>query len=222
MNKNILLIGVVLIFFATTTLMIFLTFGGDGESEVTTEATTEATTETKDEDTSTVEVSSEDVTSEEETTANTDDGMYHELSEGEVAPDFTADLIKGEGEYTLSKSAGKVVLINFWATWCPPCCGEMPAFERLQADFKDKCDIVAVNCMEDQKTVESFMDENGYTFPVALDIDGAVEVMYPTDGIPYTLVIGKDGKIRNIYLGSNGEEEQYKLYKSAIEQALEN
>lgn len=144
---------------------------------------------------------------------------YKELSEGEGAPDFEAEL-KGGEKFVLSDQAGKVVLINIWATWCGPCVGEMPAFERLKNEYGDELQIVCVNCMEPKSDVDEFIDDNGYTFPVAYDESGEINSRYPTEGIPYTLVIGRNGRIQNTYIGSEGEEEQYQKYKAAIDAAL--
>ncbi len=147
-------------------------------------------------------------------------GDYTELSEGDRAPWFAADLVDG-GKFEMADLKGKVVLVNFWATWCGPCVREMPAFEWLYAEYStDDVAIVAVNCMDDKNTVDSFVSENGYTFPVAYDIDGSIEDQYPTDGIPYTVVVGKDGYIKNIYIGAYDAQSQYEEYKSAIDAAL--
>ena len=147
------------------------------------------------------------------------DVTYSELSEGDAAPDFTAELVGG-GSFTLSENKDKVVLINLWATWCGPCVGEMPAFERLYKEYGDDLKIVGVNCVEDKDTVDTFVKDNGYTFPIAYDENGAISGRYPTQGIPYTLIIGKDGIIKNIYLGADSEDIQYKLYKEAIDTAI--
>ncbi|MDE5967386.1 MAG: TlpA family protein disulfide reductase [Lachnospiraceae bacterium] len=144
---------------------------------------------------------------------------YHELSEGEMAPEFTASLADGS-TFTLSEQEGKVVLLNFWATWCGPCVGEMPAFEKLYTEYGDKISILAVNCMEDAQTVDRFISDNGYTFPIAYDEKGDILTKYPSDGIPYTLVIDGNGMIKNIYLGALDAEQQYEEYKSAIDAVL--
>lgn len=144
---------------------------------------------------------------------------YEELIEGDTAPDFTAETTTG-ASFTLSEQNGKVVLLNFWATWCGPCVGEMPAFEKLYKEYGEKVAILAVNCLEDKDTVDQFVSEGGYTFPIAYDVEGAINMKYPTDGIPYTLVIGKDGIVEKIYLGAADADTQYQEYKSAIEAVL--
>lgn len=145
---------------------------------------------------------------------------YQELIVGDSAPDFIAETVSGNS-FTLSEHSGKVVLLNFWATWCGPCVGEMPAFEKLYEEYGEEVAILAVNSMEDTISVAQFVADNGYTFPIAFDAEGAVSMKYPTDGIPYTLVIGRDGTVKNIYLGARDAETQYKEYKSAIDKALE-
>ena len=117
------------------------------------------------------------------------------IKEGVAAPDFTGELMDGTS-ITLSELQGKPVIINFWATWCGPCVKEMPAFERLKDDFGDKIGIIAVNCGDDAETVKDFVEENGYTFPVVLDEEYSISMLYPTNSIPYTVVLDAEGKVK--------------------------
>lgn len=142
-----------------------------------------------------------------------------EVLEGDLAPDFTVQTADGS-TFVLSEQKGKVVLLNFWATWCGPCVREMPAFEKLHQEYGEEVAILAVNCMEDKDTVDQFISDNGYTFPIAYDVEGEACIKYPSDGIPYTLVIGKDGTVQNIYLGARDADVQYEEYKGGIEPAL--
>ena len=167
-----------------------VTEAADDETEVTTETATEAATEAPQD----IKV----------------------LEKGDKAPDFTAQLVNGE-TVKLSDYSDKIVLLNFWATWCPPCVGEMPAFERLKNDGDDDLVILCVNCMDDKATVDKFVQDNGYTFNIAYDEDGSIEMYYPTEGIPYTLVINK-GEVAEIYVGAADADTQYNEYKNAIEQ----
>lgn len=136
------------------------------------------------------------------------------------APDFTATLLTGE-EFTLSKNLGKPVLVNFWATWCGPCVGEMPAFEQLKDNYGDELVIIAVNCGEKMETVQEFVEENGYTFAFAIDEKAKISTdIYPTMSIPYTVLIDADGNIAEEFVGAVSAEKQYKIYKEAIEKVL--
>lgn len=146
------------------------------------------------------------------------EGKVKVLEEGDVAPDFTATLADGS-IFTLSDHDDDVVLLNFFATWCGPCMREMPAFEMLKADGLDGVAILCVDCMEEKKTVDALVKEKGYTFPIAYDEEGVIENYYPTDGIPYTLVINK-GVVAKVYLGAMDAETQYKEYKGAIDECL--
>lgn len=138
------------------------------------------------------------------------------LKEGDEAPDFTAELAAG-GTYTLSDHKDDVVLLNFWATWCGYCVDEMPEIQKIADENLDGVSIILVDCMETRQEVDDFLKENGFTFDAAYDEDGSIEEKYPTDGIPYTLII-KDGVIKKIYVGAPSDP--YNEYKSAIEECL--
>ena len=137
------------------------------------------------------------------------------IKEGVQAPDFTGELIDGTS-ITLSELQGKPVIINFWATWCGPCVKEMPAFERLKDDFGDKIGIIAVNCGDEAGTVKDFMEENGYTFPVVLDEEYSISMLYPTNSIPYTVVVDAEGKVTHISTGALDADTMYERYKEAL------
>lgn len=142
------------------------------------------------------------------------------IAKGDAYRDFTATLTDGS-EFTLSDHEGKVILLNFWATWCGPCVGEMPAFEKLQETYGEDLVLVAVNSGEDEETVTSFLEENGYTFPVVLDPEYAVAMLYPTDGIPYTVIIGTDGKVAVTQVGAGDADTMYAHYSELIDGLLE-
>ncbi|MCR5543054.1 MAG: TlpA family protein disulfide reductase [Eubacterium sp.] len=146
---------------------------------------------------------------------DTGTGEIKVLAEGDVAPDFTVELVSGE-KVKLSDYDDKIVLLNFWATWCGPCVGEMPAFERLKSDGNDDLQILCINNMEDKRTVDDFIKSEGYTFDVGYDETGSIDAYYPSNGIPYTLVINK-GYISSIYVGARDADYQYQEYKNAID-----
>ena len=139
-----------------------------------------------------------------------------QAEEGGAAPDFTVTVNNGS-TFTLSDYKDKVVLVNFWATWCPPCVGELPAFEQLKKDNIDGFVFIAINCSEPKSTVDDFIKRNGYTFNVAYDENGDVQRLYPTDGIPYTLII-KNGVIEQTFLGA--PRDAYSEYKKAVEECM--
>ena len=140
------------------------------------------------------------------------------LKEGDMAPDFTAELVSGM-TFTLSGHSDECVIINFWATWCGPCVGEMPAFEKLKNDDIDDLEIICINCREDKKTVDSFAKETGYTFNIAYDTKGIIGNDYPTSGIPYTVIVYK-GKIEKIFIGAMDAETQYREYLGAVRECM--
>ena len=192
--------------------------GGKEKEEKTSETTTAQSSSNNSEDsTANGAQSASDTESSQDTDAGT--GTPKALEVGDPAPDFTAEL-KGGDSFHLSDYDDKVVLINIWATWCGPCVGEMPAFEKLYNECDGSYTILCVDALEDPSTVDSFIDENGYSFPIAYDTDGKIINLYPSDGIPYTVVINK-GVVSDIFIGSYGADEQYKTYRSAIDKCLE-
>jgi thiol-disulfide isomerase/thioredoxin len=115
------------------------------------------------------------------------------LKEGTESIAFTLSDLSGK-KVSLSSFKGKVVFLNFWATWCPPCRGEMPSMERLYQKLKDKgLVILAVDLQEDAKSVRKFVNELKLTFPVALDSDGKVGAAYGARSIPTSYIIGRAG-----------------------------
>jgi peroxiredoxin len=112
------------------------------------------------------------------------------------APNFTLSTLKGE-EISLSDYKGKIIFLNFWATWCPPCRKEMPSMQTLHEQMQgNPFAMIAVNLQEEKPTVEQFITDKGYTFPVLLDSTGEVGgAMYGVQSIPTTYIIGKDGEI---------------------------
>ena len=164
-----------------------------------------------------VSISSED-DAEQDEQAVPDMSELKELQVGDKAPDFTAKLVDGS-EFKMSDHDNEVVLINFFASWCGPCMREMPAFEKLKNDNIPNLSILCVNCAEDKATVDALVKDEGYTFPVAYDEDWSIEAKYPTEGIPYTLVI-KNGVIEKIFMGAEDADKQYAEYKGAIDECM--
>lgn len=139
-------------------------------------------------------------------------------SSSSEAPDVTLNLVDGT-QKQLSESRGHVVILSFWATWCPYCIEEMPDIQKITEDY-ESVEAILVNCGEDAQTVEDFMAENSYDFTWALDEDYAVQSAYPTSGIPYTLVIDAEGNVVQAFSGSKASG-MYNDFAAAVEEAME-
>ena len=108
--------------------------------------------------------------------------------------DFTLTDLNGKS-WTLQDLKGKVVLLNFWATWCPPCRKEMPDLEALYQRFGSQGLVIFGIDDEDAPTVQPFITQHGITYPVLLDPGRKVNTLFQVDGIPKTFVYGRDGKL---------------------------
>lgn len=137
--------------------------------------------------------------------------------QGDDALDFTAQLTDGSS-FTLSDHVGKVVLVNFWATWCGPCVRELPDIARLYEEYSsgDEVVIVTVNAGESAGTVERYMSQQRYSFPVICDIRGSISYAYGVNAIPRTVIFNRDGTVAADYTGAR----TYEVFHSAIESAL--
>lgn len=120
------------------------------------------------------------------------------LAVGDKAPDF--ELVDLDGnKHRLSDYKGQGVFLNFWGTWCPPCKEEMPYMERQYQSFKDKSvQVLAVDIAEPVLKVETFRDQYGLTFPIAIDKNKSVMEVYNIGPLPTTVLIDRDGKIVHI------------------------
>jgi len=134
---------------------------------------------------------------------------------GRPAADFTLKTLDGEPTQ-LSSLQGKVVVLDFWATWCPPCRAELPSIEKLHAEFAGKVEFLGVND-EDSAAVKGFLKKAGYTFPVLMDGKRQVHRTYGIRAIPVLLVIDRRGVIRQHFIGSRTEQ----ALRSAIQSVLE-
>jgi len=115
---------------------------------------------------------------------------------------FTLPLLSG-GNTSLSEYKGKIVLLNFWATWCPPCRAEMPSMETLYRRFNNQgLEILAVDIGENANTVRTFIQNNKYTFPVLLDRNSRVSGAYGIAAIPTSYILDREGKIIAKVVGS--------------------
>lgn len=113
--------------------------------------------------------------------------------------DFTLNSLDGE-EYTLSKLKGKVLLVDFWATWCPPCKREIPHLIEIYEKYKDRGLIVLGISTEDKGTLEKFRQENNISYPILIGTQDVFQ-KFGVRAIPHTIFFDKKGKIRKTQTG---------------------
>ncbi len=150
----------------------------------------------------TKENDSEDVNSSDETEPGTNDP---EEEEATPAPDFTVYTDEDE-EITLSSQTGKPIILNFWASWCPPCKSEMPHFQEAYEESGEDFIFMMINLTdgsrETKETAAKFLEEMGYTFPVYFDLDQSAMTAYGTVSIPATYFIDEEGNIAASAVGA--------------------
>ena len=122
--------------------------------------------------------------------------------ESNLAADFTLTNMQGE-QVSLSQYRGKVVVVNFWATWCPPCREEMPSMERLYRNYKDKgLVMLAINVDENGKqAVAQFLKRTPHSFPILLDSDNAAQQAYGVFRFPESFIIDRNGIVVKRIIG---------------------
>ncbi len=126
-------------------------------------------------------------------------------SVGERAADFSA-LDQNGDETRLSDHFGKPLAVNFWASWCGPCCMELPAFDAAAKQYGGQIEFMMVNLTdgysETVESVQGFLEENGYTFPVYFDVNEDAASAYGVYSIPLTVFIRADGTILTSHVGA--------------------
>ncbi len=147
-------------------------------------------------------------------------GLIPSPREGFLAPDFTLESLSGD-QISLSDMRGKVVVLNLWASWCPPCRAEMPALQRVYQENQERgLEVLAVNmtAQDSLADVEAFVQEFNLTFPVLLDTGGEVGNAYLMRALPTTFFIDREGVIQRVIVG--GPMSEITL-QSTVEQLLE-
>ena len=123
------------------------------------------------------------------------------LRPGTAVPDFRLPSLAG-GATDLGSLRGRVVLVNFWATWCPPCVEEMPSLERLHRTLgPEGLVVVGISEDADEKAARDFAQRLGLTFPILRDAEAQTAAAYRATGYPETFVIGRDGTLLSTFVG---------------------
>jgi peroxiredoxin len=155
--------------------------------------------------------------SEVEEVATTSKDLEIGLQEGNKAPNFGLKTLNGQ-EVKLSDMVGKKVILNFWATWCPPCKAEMPHMQEFYEEQKNnQVTILAVNLTTSEKSsdnIGSFVKDYGLTFPIVLDSEGQVGQTYQAVTIPTSYIIDTKGVIQKKIVGPMDKEMMTELLQS--------
>lgn len=135
------------------------------------------------------------------------DSKEREVTRSMQATDFTLPTLDG-GKKSLQSEKGKIVILNFWASWCKPCKIEMPHFQMFYEEYNADIEILAVNVTSKDKlaNVQSFVAENALTFPILLDESGEISTMFGAFSLPATIIIDRQGNIVREILGPMDEK----------------
>ncbi|MEC0125206.1 redoxin domain-containing protein [Paenibacillus pabuli] len=127
------------------------------------------------------------------------------IETGAIAPEFNAVNSAGE-QVKLSDYRGKVVMINFWASWCTPCVREMPMINRIAETYQNDVETLFVNVGEAKGTIREFMEKQQFDFPVIIDVTGKISGLYRITGLPATMIVNQEGIFSHILLGELTED----------------
>lgn len=127
-------------------------------------------------------------------------GVMTEWKGPPAAPPIELATASGD-PFTLSSLRGKVVLVNFWATWCEPCVTEMPSLQRARDQFAPDFEVLGVNYQEGPARIQAFIDKSGITFPIVRDTDGAVAKAWGARVFPASYLVDRAGRVKNVLIG---------------------
>jgi len=139
--------------------------------------------------------------------------------EGFLAPEFKLETPNGQS-MALTDARGKAVLVNFWATWCPPCRAEMPTIEKVYQEYQDRGLVVlGVNStiQDEPPQIVPFINQYNITFPILLDVNGEASNLYELRSLPTSFFIGRDGVIKEVVVGGPMSEA---LLRTNIEEII--
>jgi peroxiredoxin len=134
-----------------------------------------------------------------------------------AAPDFTLKSQK-DGNIKLSELRGKVILINFWASWCGPCRQEMPVLDELYRHYRPlDFTILGVNVEQNSDDAKSLLKDVPVSFPILFDTENKISKLYDVKGMPSTVLVDRDGNIRYVHMGyQSGVEAEYQTQIRAL------
>jgi cytochrome c biogenesis protein CcmG/thiol:disulfide interchange protein DsbE len=144
------------------------------------------------------------------------------MEHGEAAPDFNLPRADGQsGRLSLSELRGKVVLLDFWATWCPPCIQMIPVLHELHRDFSPRgVEIVGVDSDGPQSTpadVLAFLQRHPAPYPIVIDDQGSANALYKIRALPQMVLIGRDGAVRGVFIGYTSRSDLAAAFTAALE-----
>lgn len=135
-------------------------------------------------------------------------GNHHPLL-GKSAPEFDLPAQSGSTRASLASAEGKVVLVDFWATWCGPCKASFPKYEALVKKYSDRVTVLGISEDDESDDIKAFAAETGATFPLAWDAEKSVARSYHPDSMPTSFLIDKEGLVRFVHSGfRDGEEKE--------------
>ncbi|WP_315792384.1 peroxiredoxin family protein [Paenibacillus sp. BIC5C1] len=145
-----------------------------------------------------------------------DSSLIIGINQGNIAPDFELNSLDGK-IFKLSDFRGQKVIVNMWATWCPPCRAEMPDMQKFYDKYADEnTTVIAINMTTSEKSVDRipvFLDEFGITFPILLDKQNKIAEIYQVRALPTSYIIDSQGVIQQKVTGPMNYEMMEKLVK---------
>jgi len=127
---------------------------------------------------------------------------FRTLPIGQESPDFQLSMFNGD-QFSLADNRGQVVLINFWASWCPPCQEEAPDMQDIWTSYQSKgLVMIGIAQSDTEPDAKGFIDKYKLTFPSGLDVGNAVGKQYLIDAIPTTIIVDRDGIVQFVNVGS--------------------